>query len=206
MNYNIVTCGIPRSGSTLVWQILQSVYPDFKILKTHPDTWKPDGSVVVSSIRYPHDVSASLLRVRLSRFKKPIEINDDDVVTVLRRTKLNFDNLKDILIGPSTPVLKYEDFYNDYNIIFEMIQKYFNINIPEKIQNQISKKFNIRENKKRADTLPSFNEVDKYKIHGDHIGHVVPGYWKYYFPEKYIEQVKEECNIIAKDWGYYENQ
>lgn len=34
---SIVMCGIPRSGSTLVWQILQAVFPGQDIPKTHPD-------------------------------------------------------------------------------------------------------------------------------------------------------------------------
>ena len=202
MNFDIVMCGIPRSGSTLVWQILQAVFPKSKVLKTHPDLWEADGSTVVTSIRNPHDVAASLLRVRMSRYKIPKEITDDDIITVLRRTQMNFNNLKEILIGPHAPVLRYENFYNDYNIIFKMIKEYFNVEIPIEIQFQISCKFSVIENKKRADALKDFNEVDEYQIHGDHLGHITPGYWKYYFPEKYILCVKNECNLIAKEWNY----
>jgi hypothetical protein len=195
-------CGIPRSGSTLIWQILQSVFPKSKVLKTHPDLWEADGSTVVSSIRSPHDVAASLLRVRLSRHREQRKIFHDDIITVIRRTKINFDNLKDILIGPHTPILKYEEFYNNHKIIYEMIEEYFNIKIPVKIQNRISGKFSIEKNKKRADVLESFNEVDQYQIHGDHIGQVVPGYWKSYIPKRFKEQLETECNEIGVEWGY----
>ncbi len=200
---DIVMCGIPRSGSTLVWQILQEVFPNQRIHKTHPDLWETDGSIVVISIRDPRDVAASLLRVRLSRAGGGLDgITNDDVATVLRRTQLSFDRLNLILKGPHIPFLRYEEFYNDYSIIYKVIEEAFGIQVAECDQIRINERFSLKENKKRADKLENFSKVDKDEIHGDHIGHVVPGYWRRYFPRRYWSQVKNVYIKVGKKWGY----
>lgn len=61
----LMICSIPRSGSTLVEQILQEVFPSERVCKTHPATtdWRPNGELVLTTIRDPRDVVASLYRV-----------------------------------------------------------------------------------------------------------------------------------------------
>jgi len=202
---DIVMCGIPRSGSTLVWQILKGVFPNMNIPKTHPIEWEADGSMIVASVREPHDVAASLLRVRLSREYGPRKVLDDDIVTVVRRTIMSFEQLEEMLVGPHAPVLRYEEFYNNHSVIFKMIEETFGVIVPENIRHTISGKFSIEENRKRASVLESFNQVDQYQVHGDHIGQVVPGYWKEYIPEKYLEWVDDSLKEIVVRWNY-ENQ
>ena len=194
-------CGIPRSGSTLVWQILCAVFPDQEILKTHPDCFIGKGAIIVSTIRDPYDVVASAVRVRLSRGQKK-EIEDIDVEIVLEKTGFDFDLLKEILKGPSTPVLRYENFYNNYDFIYRMIEIYFDIKIPGIVKKFITEKFSLKNNQIRADALENFNQVDEYHIHGDHIGYVIPGYWNYYFCEKHIQSIKTFCDPLRKEWGY----
>ena len=194
-------CGIPRSGSTLVWQILQSIFPRQKIIKNHPGSWEADGSMVISSIRNPYDITASLVRVRMSRERRK-EINGKDVRQELTWMEKNFNSLKDILIGPHTPVLRYEEFYCNYDIIYNMIEKEFRIDIPENIREKLNYKYSLEANKNRALALKDFYDIDKDQIHGDHIGHVVPGYWKDYLPEWIIGKVMKVCEPIAKEWGY----
>jgi len=197
---SIVMCGIPRSGSTLVWQILQAVFPGQDIPKTHPDMWMPDGSTAVISIRDPRDVVASLYRVRLSRDHKEIG-NHDDVANVIQRTLLCFEALKTTMTGPHI-ILRYENFFSDHYILYQAIETNFGIHTPLHIQKQISDRFSVEANRKRAAALNSFNEVDTDQIHGDHIGHVTPGYWSTYLPWRTVEWVAAECKGIAKEWGY----
>jgi len=199
---DIVMCGIPRSGSTVVWQILDSVFPKMNIPKTHPIDWEPDGSMVIASVREPHDVAASLLRVRMSRYRDEREVVDDDIVTVVRRTIMSFNLLEEMLVGPHAPILRYEEFYNDHSPIYKMIEDTFGIITPPNIQHRISGKFSVEQNKKRADVLESFNEVDRYQVHGDHIGQVVPGYWKEYIPGRYLEWVCDNLDEIGVRWEY----
>lgn len=198
---HIVQCGIPRSGSTLVWQILNAVFSAQTIPKTHPDTWDADGSFVVPTIRDPYDVVASLVRVRLSREGKK-EIEDEDVHVVLDRTKFCFDKMKEILDGPCAPVLRYEEFYNNYSLVHEMIDETFGVMTTPESQEKINSNFSLERNRDRASVLKDFYQVDKDQIHGDHIGHVIPGYWIDYFPEKYIQTIKTKCAPLRVEWNY----
>lgn len=200
MTQQIVMCGIPRSGSTLVWQILQAVFPDANVIKTHPDIWQSDGSIVIVSIRNPFDVVASLLRVRLSREgrKEPVQ---DDIENVLGRTKLCFDQLDGLLFGPCY-ILRYEHFYRDYSLVYDMVRSVFGLSVSFADRDRINQQFSLKSNLERASALKDFNEVDELQIHGDHIGRVHPGYWERYLPNWSFSQVLETCESICKKWGY----
>jgi hypothetical protein len=198
----IVTCGIPRSGSTLVWQILQAVFPDQEIIKTHPDIWSEvNEGIIIASIRNPYDVVASLLRVRLSR-QKTDEAVKDDIEAVLKRTVLSFEKLNILMDNCFNYILRYEYFYKDYSLIYDMIRSVFVVNVSADDRNNINSRFSLENNKKRADDSRDFNQVGEDKIHGDHIGHVHPGYWSEYLPSWSLERVKEICEPLCKEWGY----
>ena len=200
MSQQIVMCGIPRSGSTLVWQILQAVFADEFILKTHPDIWEPDGSTVIVSIRNPFDVVASLLRVRLSREGRN-EFIQDDIENVLGRTILCFERLDGLLYG-SHALLRYEHFYNDYSLIYDVIRSIFGFSVSFLDRKRINEQFSLKNNQERAAALKDFNEVDLCQIHGDHIGCIHPGYWERYLPDWSFGQVVDICEPICEEWGY----
>jgi len=200
MAQQIVMCGIPRSGSTLVWQILQAVFPNEAIPKTHPDVWEPDGSTVIVSIRNPFDVVASLLRVRLSRERRNTP-DENDIENVLGRTTLCFERLDGLLYGPHA-LLRYEYFYKDYSLIYDMIRSVFGLYISPNNRKKINQQFSLERNRERADALKDFSEVDGDQIHGDHIGHVIPGYWEEYLPDWSFSRVVEVCEPICREWGY----
>jgi len=197
----IVMCGIPRSGSTLVWQILQAVFPDQEIIKTHPDIWKVDGSTIVASIRDPHDVVLSLLTVRLSRQETKI-VTQDDIEIVLARTVLSFNKLNELLNESRHVILRYEQFYNSYSLIYDMIRNTFDEVVCSSDRERINNKFSLDRNKERAKMLKNFNEVGIDQIHGDHIDYVDPGCWIKYLPEWSLNRVKEVCKPLCKEWNY----
>lgn len=193
-------CGIPRSGSTLIWQILQALFPNDFVVKTHPDIWMNDGSFLIASIRSPHDVVASLLRVRLSREGRN-KICSEDVDAVIKRMIISFDRLKELLKGPHI-LFRYEQFYNNHSIIYNVIENIYSIKINNNMRERINDQFNWKSNKKRADKLNNFNEIGEAQIHGDHIGHVHPGYWCEYLPDWCLDNVRKICNEIGRQWGY----
>jgi hypothetical protein len=156
--------------------------------------------MAVVSVRDPHDVVASLYRVRLSRNGKK-EGDEDDVSNVIRRMSLSYQALKEVMKGPHV-ILRYEEFYNNHSLIFQMIEETFGVVTPPRSRIQISGRFSVRENRKRAAKMKSFNDVDKDQVHGDHIGKVEPGYWQQELPSWSHEQVVVECWDIAREWGY----
>ena len=198
---NIVMCGIPRSGSTLVWQILQSVFPDQKILKTHPYDWDSDGSLVFISIRDPRDIAASLLRVRLSREGKDKILEPKDVRQELKRMGFHFEKLRDLMTSPYV-LLRYEEFYQNYDVIYDSICKKFNMTISNEVRIELNNKFSLESNKKRADNLENFYAVDEWHVHGDHIGSIHPGYWKDYLPEWSMKWINQICLPICEEYEY----
>lgn len=197
---NYVMCGIPRSGSTLVWQIMKTVFAPERVIKTHPDAWMPDGTNVVISIRDPRDVAASLLRVKLSRDEKE-KHDENDVFAILKRVGIYYTGLRSVLIGPNV-LLKYEDFYQDYDIIYDALEEGFDIEIPEDFRKEMTTKFNMQKNKERADKLKSFSEIGEWEIHGDHIGHIHPGYWNEYITGWLGCIVEDYCKRFCKEFGY----
>jgi hypothetical protein len=195
-------CGIPRSGSTLIWQILQEVFEGRReVIKTHPDIWESNEDTIIASIRDPRDVVLSLLKVRLSR-QETETVTQDDIEIVLARTVLSFNKLSELLNQNSNVVLRYEHFYNDYSIIYNMITSTFDIIFSSDSCKRISDKFSVENNKKRASQLKNFNEVGTYQIHGDHIDYVDPGCWIKYLPDWSLGRVKEICKPLCKEWDY----
>jgi len=123
---SVVMCGIPRSGSTLVWQIVAEALPGTTVVHTHPAVWKAKpSSVVIGSVRNPYDVAASLYRVRLSR-------SGDDAGGVeglkaeLGWARKNFAGASVMFLQKSPQhartILRYEDFLHDYDVIYSGIQ------------------------------------------------------------------------------------
>lgn len=207
----IVACGVPRTGSTLVWQILCRALPHCRVVKAHPGSWAPEPcNFIVGSIRNPYDNIASCFRSRV--------IGDDGdgihVEGTMKGLKAEMNMLANNykVMGEmiekykgKIAILRYEEFFENYSLIYRTIEVYFDIKIPQIVQLEISNRFSVIENKKRANKLEDFNQVDEDKIHGDHIGNIYPGYWADYIPEKYKEDFDHICTPIAKEWDY-ENQ
>lgn len=194
---SIVMCGIPRSGSTMVWQILQDLYPDQTILQTHPAIWTPDGSIAVVTIRDPRDIVASLYRVRLSRNGKTTG-DVEDLKAVIVQAYRHFNALPAIICKPCI-LIKYEDFYNQRDVLYAILQRRLKIEIPLIKRQELDLKFSLAANRKRADDLVDFNVVGEYQIHGDHIGATMPGYWRAHWGYEYIA---EECAELCRRWDY----
>lgn len=199
---SIVMCGIPRTGSTLVYQIACClISPD--VHKTHPQNWSPDGvTTALITIRNPFDVAASLYRVRLSRANR-IDGNRMDVDTTVLRARFYFLDVKKVMVGPHI-LLRYEDFWNNYNVIFDALEKFRGEVVPKDVRQRLSVEYSLQANRERASKLKNFLEVDADGIHGDHIGPAIPGSWQSVIPRWGHSFVKEICEPIAKKWGYVE--
>lgn len=197
----LTCCSIPRSGSTLVWQILKTIFHETEIPKIHPDTPIADDSTCVSTIRHPYDVAASRYRVRLSRGGVrdggPLGLEAEIGVMITM-----FANLSFILKVNSCDIhlLRYEDFYQDHTPIYELAHK-LGRPVPEKDRIRISAMFSADANRKRAAKLKSFYDVGEENIHGDHLGPVEPGSWRS-SPEWMRKMIQDSCYLLCVEWGY----
>lgn len=196
-----VVCGIPRSGSTLIWQIVQTLFPLQNIQKTHPSWkhWSPDDSAIIITVRDPRDVAASLYRVRLSRGGENVG-GEEGLRHVISRT-LNYFESVPYLFDQYHILLKYESFVHNYKIIYDALESFAKIKINEETRKKLSKEFSINANKKRAQKLENFNQVDDSGIHGDHIGSVEHGSWKH-LPFWMRSILQEELKNLCEEWEY----
>lgn len=110
-----------RSGSTLIWNILKEFYPN--VLKVHNLRYSPNAKFI-STIRDPRDI----LKSRLLIYEKPITHENIDIEINL----MIKHGLQDLLIikgKTNVLVLKYENFWNNYDYIFDHLEQFLNINI-----------------------------------------------------------------------------
>jgi len=196
----IVTCGIPRSGSTVVWQILRDLVPDQAVPKLHGTYTAQNGELVVLTVRSPHDIAASLYRVRLSRGGVGVD-GPAGLEIVLNDTRAHFRSLGE-MVGQPHVLLRYEEFYCDFDVIFDAIAGALGIEIGPEVRADIGGRYTLERNRERAAKFADFNEFDADGIHGDHIGPVLPGSWMDTVPAWGWDQVEMVCDPIAKEWDY----
>jgi len=134
--YTVAVNGIPRSGSTLVSQLVRGVLglvdPNFKLIQTHPGVGeREEVDHTFITIRHPYDVAASRYRIRLSRSPEAYGLNG--LRAEMSVMFQHYAGLKNLYQLPHT-VLRYEKFYQDYDIIFMAIENAFNMRLTEKVK------------------------------------------------------------------------
>ena len=199
----IVMCGIPRSGSTLVWQIFREVLKqDFVRIHPAAKDWEPSGDdVIVMTVRDPRDVANSLFRVRISRGGEDVG-GETGLDIVLNRTRRYFIAAKKLLSKPFPIfVLRYEDFLDNYNCVYRTIEVVSGTVVPEEVRRRTNVKYSLTANRIRASRLSNFNEIGEDGIHGDHIGDVCSGSWKK-LPPWAQKKVASFCYPLCKEWFY----
>ena len=159
-----------RSGSTLIYNILKELFPDYKINKTHnySNNWKDSfwRIPIVCTYRDPLDIICSSIKrndqlatreVIEEHIKELKQYGFDDFIKLEEnyKNKLN---------------LKYENFYNNFNYIFKELEEFFKIQIPSKLRVEIESKLSIQGVKEKIKKFQTFKEYDEdTQWHGKHI-------------------------------------
>lgn len=201
-NTTILQFSIGRSGSTMIWQILKKLCePTYKVLKCHPDQmikdgWGESSNPIVITQRDPRDSILSFIRV--SHFGKNTELFESNINrNIISEYIARWKNLENILRyyvvnykGPSV-VLRYEDFYNNYEYIFNKLSSLFDLNdLSPSLTQEIINDTNLNKNLKHQSNFS--NNFEDYSeetgIHGGHIKHPNP------------ESFKRLLNREDQDW------
>ncbi|MHA1345006.1 MAG: hypothetical protein ACTSO3_01265 [Candidatus Heimdallarchaeaceae archaeon] len=203
---NIIACGVPRTGSTLIWQILIRALPNRKVIKAHPASWEPiDNCFIVGSIRHPYDNAASCFRSRV--------IGDDGdgvdvkgtkkgLIAELRMLKNNYDQLRILLDKYPSFNLRYENFFNNFDYVFDIIESDLKIKVPYELRKEIKIDCSFGMNMKRSFANIKGQEYQKTKINPGHVGVGIPGSWKAIIPRWGYDVMRKWCDPLCKDWGY----
>ena len=108
----------------------------------------------------------------------------DDVVKVFEKNGiwevLNIKNNKNVLM------LKYEDFFNNFDVIFDKVEIFFRKKIDIEKRSLIKKRYNIESVKQVSNKMKSYREIDsKTLFHGNHIN---DNKGKPYYHKKFLKE------------------
>ena len=188
-NKILLRFGLPRTGSTLIYNILHDIFPNRRIINSHNLTDPPikDYDInlypIIISFREPRDILLSLLRIdnKLDNITKEVIdywLSRGTFVQSFSQTRAWYKKSNAIF-------LIYEKFYNNFDYIFDKIEQFFKIGISENRRDKLKKKYNVGNLKKISDSMDNFQQIDKLTLlHGQHISkeYGAKDQWKVYIP------------------------
>ena len=190
----IIQFAPPRSGTTLVYNILKDIFPDRSIETYHYYRNKDKKFSTVVTYRNPLDsIASSILRYK----KKPT--NDVIKQHISEFEKNGIWTVCEIRDNKNVLMLKYEDFVNNFDYIYNKLEIFFNVNISNDKRNLITKNYNIEAVEKITSYMKSYGEQDKKTLfHGDHINinKGKPDFYKQFLSTEQISYLKN----IYKDY------
>ncbi len=211
---------VPRSGGTQIRQVLRCLFGKDLVKGSHDFMEVPEETPLVIVYRDFRDVTISQWRIWHAKFKGNDKYDNAPSLTELNGITSNtmklalktLNNYKEYYKDKGNILwLRYEDFYNNYDYLFETLEKFFDIKISEEKRKEIVENTNIEKNRKRASEVKIENlgrPFDSYNsenlIHSAHISHIEPkqGYWKKIVPEMFWEFVEEPLKKDLREWGY----
>lgn len=156
----------PRSGSTLICNVLMDLFPQFRVRKKHNYQKQIVSWPVVATYRHPIDSVISIIQ---STGK---EISDESLMDAALLLEEN--GMKDLLAisgDKNALLLKYEDFYGNLGSAIDDIESFFGSDFSASTKALLIEKYNIDTVSDKVSALDSFDEYDKKTLwHGNHIG------------------------------------
>jgi hypothetical protein len=210
MNRKVYHYTIGRSGSTVISQLLKALFGRENVWAGHDPVFLEDERPVVITVRDFRDVLASKWRVhsrvsreQLDKKKREMTASEFDryLHTVRGEVSGNLNSTykrnKNILL------MRYEEFFPDnFDFIFNKFEKHFNIEIDTETRKELSEKYCLKANKKRADKFKTFEKFDKEYIHGEHIYKGKIGTWKDIVPKRFHNKMNKMLKKHLEEWGY----
>src|SRR5947209_11148019 len=171
----VVCYGIPRSGSTLIYQLVSGIYAH-GVAKTHRYCPHPVKTTV--SFRDFRDVVVSLWR-RSNPTKVDRGMTGEDVQKFAGTCRERIEELDRYVERGGICALRYEEFAPNPALVFSALEKSFGVVVaPEKAAELIAR-YSIEKNAAIAQKLGSFKTVDPgSQIHGNHIFRGEIGGWR----------------------------
>src|SRR5437763_130993 len=176
-----VCYGIPRSGSTLVYQLISGIYPE-GVAKTH--RYCPHRVKTAVSFRDFRDVVVSLWR-RSDPANVDRQMNEADIEKFAGLCQDRVKELNRYFDRGDICPLRYEDFATKPSTVFEAVEKTFGIVVsPEKIAELVNQ-HSLERNREVSERLSSFKQIDpESQIHGNHIFRGEIGGWRQFVSDR----------------------
>ncbi|BCX48325.1 hypothetical protein HAHE_22330 [Haloferula helveola] len=178
MRSPVIQFGPPRTGSTVVWNALRAILPGQDIPKRHDLSFLHLSpfcrSRIVCTVRNPLDIIVSMLGV------SELEPTPEAVTgKILELEHHGLGNVLSIRQRPGTLFLRYEDFYGNFDYLFDELTRFLKVEIGDEERNRFNEEFHVESVRKRAENLGDFGNFDPGDhIHGRHISRYSgrPGY------------------------------
>jgi cyclopropane fatty-acyl-phospholipid synthase-like methyltransferase len=130
-----------RSGSTLLYNIIKELFPNIKLNKSHNITLRLNNFYFIS-LRHPYNSIISWIEFTKQKCGEHEIKNSIKAYIDTTRNYLICDNLLDEKYD-NIIVFHYEKFYNNYDYIFDIIEKKFNMKIDGVKKEYIKNKFSM---------------------------------------------------------------
>jgi hypothetical protein len=194
-----VCYGIPRSGSTLVFQLISGIYPE-GVAKTH--RYCPHHVKTAVSFRDFRDVVVSLWR-RSDPANVNRQMNQADVEKFANLCRDRVKELDRYFDRGDICPLRYEDFATKPAIVFEAVKKAFDIIVsPEKIAELVNQ-YSLERNREVSQRLRGFKQIDAgSQIHGNHIFRGEIGGWRQFVKDRDAERLELLLQEPLCRYGY----
>ena len=212
--------GMPRSGSTFIIQVLfrlfggrgpiTATFNDLfvtsheleKRLEPKIVTYRDFRDIALSYWRIKHGCYSDTGELVNTPNEENISNYTDKVMNQIRYLNAvwNYCHNNNLHVL----YLRYENFYNNYDWLYDQLQEFFQITINSDVRDDITKKFNLKVNKKVSDNYgKEFNDWDHYtRLHHRHIYKGTPGLWKDIIPIEYHELMNIRLKESLEEWGY----
>jgi len=194
-----VCYGIPRSGSTLVYQLISGIYPE-GVAKTH--RYCPHRVKTAVSFRDFRDVVVSLWR-RSNPGNMDRQMSQEDIEKFAGLCKERVQELNRYFDRGAICPLRYEDFATKPATVFDAVQKTFGVAVsPEKISELVNQ-YSLERNTEVSQRLRGFKQVDPgSQIHGNHIFRGEIGGWRQFIRDRDVEPLETLLNEPLRRYGY----
>jgi len=195
----VVCYGIPRSGSTLVYQLISGIYPR-GVAKTH--RYCPHRVKTTVSFRDFRDVVVSLWR-RSNPTKLERGMTEDDVEKFTATCRQRIEELDRYFERGGICPLRYEEFAPNPALVLSALESTFGVTVAPGKAAQLIAESSIEKNAAISQKLGSFKTIDQAsQIHGNHIYRGEIGGWRQFVAGRAAERLEELLREPLQRYGY----
>ena len=210
----IIVTGLPRSGSTLLWQIIneiRTIKPNLMInlVREHGGANTELYDVIFITYRDIREIMVSLVNSHSNEDNEDLTFREKLIITLNNPTVnyyiSEFEKLYELRINnPKIIAVKYENYLpTDIEGYIKYVTEDIIKLTYEEIK-MISNKFSLKNNKLVMKSFEDFSQYDpKTMIHGNHItSNGEHDTWKKYFDSDLVEAINPKIKMLIKKLGY----
>jgi 4-amino-4-deoxy-L-arabinose transferase-like glycosyltransferase len=207
-NYPVVY-GVPRSGSTLLRNILNTIF-DGNIQVQKHDFFKTTAKVICA-YRDFRDSAVSQWRIQRAGFdtedtKQVVDFNTIkfNATHIQNQVNNNLNRFKQHYDSSQIYFARYETYHNDFDYLCNDLEQFFEIVIVDELRNFLKQTWNKDIVKRKfSNALKAFQGMDgETEIHGQHVYKGAVGtYQELLVPEAH-EEITNFFKPELETWGY----